>query len=232
MDARNASKLKASLSIRPDAHRRLRAEIAVLEQRKRWTRRPTTIRRVAGGTEAARGPAGRRETRLCRAAGEGRPRGRKPGQRNPKGGKRTGSMASRRRRLRATSADPESRIMKTSNEGFPYNAQHRGGRTSDGRDRGDEQRELRRQLVRDGRKGAAAVARPGAGPGGRGLLHEPNLHRCGTSYGYVRREGKAAVPRSGGLPRQGPHGREAASDEGRRRYAAASRRRLSAGSRR
>ena len=105
-------------------------------------------------------------------------RGRKPGPVAPtrrEASPTSGSTVSRTRRRRATFTDPESRIMKTSSEGFQqcYNAQTVVGRgqPGGGGDDGDGQRERPGPADPDGRRGEGRIRRDaGAGAGGRGLL--------------------------------------------------------------
>ena len=153
-------------------------------------------------------------------------RGRKPGQkRNPKGGRPyKREYGEPDEKAQSNFTDPESRIMKTSSEGFQqsYNAQMvvEGENQLVVGGRGDGQRERPGPADPDGRRGGGDVRRDaGAGAGGRGLLQregpagaEGAGHRrvCGSGPGGRDRCGRRCGRASG----EGAHGREAGERRG------------------
>ena len=233
----NASKRKAmSYGRMVKEERRLQAEIGALLKRAEAVDEAEDARygEDARGDELPE-ELKRREDRLAairaakaRLAAEQRAmddaRGRKPGQsRNPKGGKTyKREYGEPDAKAQSNFTDPESRIMKTSSEGFQqcYNAQTvvdgRGrGQPGGGGDDGDGQRERPGPADPDGRRGEGRIRRDaGAGAGGRGLLQrtepagpEGAGHRRVCVAGAGGHGGHG--PRSGQVSREGAHGQEA-----------------------
>ena len=115
-------------------------------------------------------------------------RGRKPGQtRNPKGGRPyKREYGEPDEAAQSNFTDPESRIMKTSSEGFQQCLQRTdgrgGGEPAGGRGRGDGQRERPGPAGAHGRRGGASVRRDaGAGAGGHGLLQRAGSRGTGRA---------------------------------------------------
>ncbi len=240
----NASKRKAmSYGRMLREERRLRAEIAgLLEQAEavdaaedahygediRGDELPEELKRREDRLAAIREAKARLEAEQ-RAKDDAR--GRKPGQeRNPKGGKPyKREYGEPEEKAQSNFTDPESRIMKTSNEGFQqsYNAQIAvegenqlvvgTGVTNNASDHG--------QLVPMVDRAAAVCGEtPEQVLADAGYCNEPNLQalkeRDIDGYVPLAREGKAAVaPDPEDYPAKARMAEKLASDEGRRRYA-------------
>ena len=245
----NASKRKAmSYGRMLEEERRLQAEVDALVERAvdeaedarfgegfRGDELPDELSRRQDRLAAIRAAKSRLEARQREADGA---RGRKPGRkRNPKGGppyKRDYGVPEDKAQDNFT--DPESRIMKTSQEGFQqcYNAQLavEGRSPAGGRRRGVRQRPGPHGAAGGGGGGGPRGA-PGHGTGRRRVLG-PRQAR-GARGGRLR--GPGGPPRGcggrGQAPGQGRHGGEAGDGAGRSTPSASGGpRRPSAGSRR
>ena len=238
----NASKRKAmSYGRMVKEERRLQAEIGALLKRAEAVDEAEDARygEDARGDELPE-ELKRREDRLAairaakaRLAAEQRAmddaRGRKPGQsRNPKGGKPyKREYGEPDAKAQSNFTDPESRIMKTSSEGFQQCcADGRGrGQPGGGGDDGDGQRERPGPADPDGHAVRDAFGEtPEQVLADAGYCSEPNLQalkeRDIDGYVSLAREGTAVMdPDPDKYPAKARMAKKLASEEGRRRYA-------------